>query len=86
MKFFSTVGIMGALSLSMLAIVDGLAFSGPEARPIAAANDVQPFAGIWTATRDGIRIVELVLRAEKGSLAAPFESALLRSIPKARGK
>jgi hypothetical protein len=69
MKFFSAVGTVAALSLSMLGSVNGLAFPGPQARPMAVANDVQPFAGRWTAMHDGIRIVELALRVERGRLA-----------------
>lgn len=68
MKLFTAVGIVAALNLSMLPIVNGLAVFRAEARPMAAANDVQPFAGRWNALHDGIRIVELALRVEKGSL------------------
>ena len=68
MKFFSTVGIVGAFGLSMLTVGHGLAVSRAETRSMAAVNDVQPFAGKWTAMHDGIRIVELALRVEKGSL------------------
>jgi hypothetical protein len=38
------------------------------AAPITAATDLQPYAGTWTASQDGTRIVELVLRVEKGNL------------------
>ena len=68
MKFFSTVGIVGALGLSTLTAGNDWVFPRAEARPMAVANDVQPFAGRWTALHDGIRIVELALRVEKGSL------------------
>jgi hypothetical protein len=69
MKLFTAVGIVAALNLSMLGSVNGLAFPGPQARPMAVANDVQLFAGRWTAMHDGIRIAELALRVEKGRLA-----------------
>jgi hypothetical protein len=39
-----------------------------EARYVAAADDSQEFVGTWTALLDGTRIVELVLRIEKGHL------------------
>jgi hypothetical protein len=68
MKFLSTVGIVGALGLWTLTAGNDLVFPRAEARPMAVANDVQPFAGRWTALHDGIRIVELALRVEKGSL------------------
>ena len=79
MKFFSTVGIVGALGLSMLTVGHGLAVSRAETRSMAAVNDVQPFAGKWTAMHDGIRIVELALRVEKETIEWSLPKTLGRA-------
>ena len=66
-KRFHVLAAMAALGFSMLTLTDIPAFPMPAA-PSAAATDLQPFTGTWTALHDGTRIVELVLRVEKGKL------------------
>ena len=59
---------VAASSFSMLTLLNIWGFAKPVATS-AAATDLQPFAGTWTALHDGVRILELVLRVEKGNLA-----------------
>ena len=66
-KFFYFLAGMAAFSFSVLTLLNIPAFPIPAA-PLAA-TDIQPFAGTWTASHDGTRIVELVLRVEEGNLA-----------------
>jgi hypothetical protein len=67
-KCLHFLGAMAAVSFSMVTLLSVPGFPMPAAR-VATATDLQPFAGIWTALHDGTRIVELVLRVEKGNLA-----------------
>src|SRR4029077_1224045 len=67
-KCFQFLAAKAALSVSMLTVLTAPGFA-IAAAPMAAATDLQPFAGTWIASHDGTRIVELVLRVEKGNLA-----------------
>ena len=60
--------ILAVIGLSILTLVKASMLPVSEAGSVAAADNIQPFAGTWTALLDGTRIVELVLRVEKGSL------------------
>jgi hypothetical protein len=67
-KCFQFLAAKAALSVSMLTMLTAPGFA-IAAAPVAAATDLQPFAGTWIASHDGTRIVELVLRVGKGNLA-----------------
>jgi hypothetical protein len=67
-KCFQSLAAKAALSVSMLTVLTAPGFA-IAAAPVAAATDPKPFAGTWIASHDGTRIVELVLRVEKGNLA-----------------
>jgi hypothetical protein len=67
-KCFPFLAAMAAFSFSMLTLLN-IPASPMPAGANAAATDLLPFAGTWTASHDGTRIVELVLRVEKGNLA-----------------
>jgi hypothetical protein len=59
--------ILAVIGFSILTFVKA-SMLAVSAEPVAAADNIQPFAGTWTALLDGTRIVELVLRVEKGRL------------------
>jgi hypothetical protein len=60
--------ILTAIGFSILILVAVPMLPVSEARSVVAADNIQPFTGTWTALLDGTRIVELVLRVEKGNL------------------
>jgi hypothetical protein len=60
--------ILAVVGFSILTLVTASMLPVSEARYVVAAENIQPFAGTWTALLDGTRIVELVLRVEKGNL------------------
>jgi hypothetical protein len=60
--------ILAVIGFSILTLVKASMLPVLEAGSVAAADNIQPFVGKWTALLDGTRIVELVLRVEKGNL------------------
>jgi hypothetical protein len=61
--------IFAVIGFSILSLVTAPILTVAEASSVVAVTDnVQPFAGTWTALLDGTRIVELVLRVERGNL------------------
>lgn len=60
--------VLAAISFSILTLATAQILPVSGAGYVVAADNIQPFAGTWTALLDGTRIVELVLRVEKGNL------------------
>jgi hypothetical protein len=60
--------ILAVIGFSILTFLKASMLPVSDAEPVAAADNIQPFEGKWTALLGGTRIVELVLRVEKGSL------------------
>jgi hypothetical protein len=69
-KQLSLSALVAAIICST-ALLTMSAFPASQAKYVAesALHSSQPFVGTWTAQIDGTRIIELVLRTEKGSLA-----------------
>jgi len=60
--------VLAAIGFSILTLATAQILPVSEAGYVVAADNIQPFAGTWTALLDGTRIVELFLRVEKGNL------------------
>lgn len=69
-KFRSFTACVAVIGFSISFLLDTPMLPASEAKAVvqAPSGSTQPLVGTWTAQIDGTRIIELVLRTEKGSL------------------